>query len=162
MSRSLIATPTLALLLVAGCGTKVVDLAPTDSVPVPRDADPIAVPSCVQEIDPKGLLCIRCTDKSGVELKTSCGPAPAAAGTPPPLVCVVKTDAVGERCVICGSERRGCLECAPQPANGTCRTCIWSDQPDKTSSCLQCFDDSGAPTPDKCDTLRADLAPNGG
>jgi hypothetical protein len=163
MSRSLIATPTLALLLVAGCGTKVVELAPDDARRTePGDALPIAFPSCVQETDPKGILCIRCTDKSGVEVKAACSPAPAAAGSTPSPACVVKPDAVAERCVICGSEPRGCLECAPRPPNGTCRTCVWSDLPDKTSSCLQCFDASGAPIPDKCDELRTDLAPNGG
>jgi hypothetical protein len=146
MQRALIA---LALLL-AGCGTKVLELGHPDAGTVP----PFPSKFCLADRDPKGGACTRCFDEWGT-------PMGGCMALDPPPACFTKQTPAYERCLFCGGEQRSCLKCEPMSLTSSCRRCNWTDGIDKGQGCTQCFDAAGKVLSDDCDDLRPELPHKG-
>jgi hypothetical protein len=129
----------LIALLFAGCGTRVLELAPDAGPP------PFPAPFCLK--DPVAS-CDRCYDQWGTPTKNGCTDAAA------PAACYTKPDPATTRCLYCGSEQRACLKCAGMPAGANCATCAWSDN---GALCMICYDASGTVVKDGCDPVRLEL-----
>jgi hypothetical protein len=162
--------PKLAALLplaaFAACGTKVVDLAPTNDADANdaagnRDA-PFPSPFCIEIMarSPDGTTpCLACYDEWGQPTKKTCTDPGSGQNTIPGEECKISTDdrallgMNNVRCWSCGM-RRYCLSCRePSPSNG-CRSCWWNHDP--ATLCQQCFT-SGKVSKDECDRLLPDL-----
>jgi hypothetical protein len=128
----------LIAVLLAGCGTKVLELAGPDAGP-----PPFAAPFCVK--DP--VVCQRCYDRWGAPTTVGCPEAGS------PSQCFVKQDPVYERCLYCGADQRGCLKCPPATV-GNCVECGWTDN---AATCTICYDGSAQPTKDSCNLVRPEL-----
>jgi hypothetical protein len=133
-------------LVILGCGTKVLELAPPpDGATVP----PFPTKFCLQNHDTNGVTCMQCYNEWGAPVG-GC----AAVNTAP---CFTKQTPTFERCLFCGGDQRGCLKCEPIPLTQSCRHCMWTDGIDKGTGCTQCFDAAGKPSSDDCDELRPEL-----
>jgi hypothetical protein len=129
----------LIALLLAGCGTKVLELSPDAGPP------PFQGPFCLK--DP-AAACDHCYDEWGTPTKSSCTDAA-------PAVCYPKDESAITRCIYCGGEQRACLKCGGMPAGANCMTCAWSDN--TGTLCMICYDDTGKPMKDNCNSLRPEL-----
>jgi hypothetical protein len=123
----------IALLLLAGCGTKVLDLGPPDAAAPP----PGTMKVCVDELQANGSVCRRCY-LEGTDVGATCSaPVPPPGASPAP--CYVKADPMFTRCLYCGGKQLACLKCEPPPPSGGCQQCAWTDLPKEV--CLECGKD---------------------
>lgn len=140
----------LALFTLA-CDTRVVQL----QLQPPSDpAAPGQSNSCSEFTREDGARCQLCFDGDASVTSTRCSGAPDAAAMPGNDTCkVIRPGA--DRCFLCGTGGNVCLKCdarQPSVSGGTCRVCVWSDDP--MQRCLQCFADDGSTREDNCNGLR--------
>jgi hypothetical protein len=154
-----------ALLGVAGCDMRVVELVPLrDAAPPTPDAAAMPTGECKTFTRDDGVVCRICFGPDGMASGVICPPPPPIGPVTPPMApgaasCRVTVEGT-DRCAVCpsamGNElQMTCLACEPAAASsggGQCRVCVWSDDP--TLRCLQCFDATGALREDSCDGLR--------
>ena len=137
----------MALVLLAGCGTRVLDLGRVDA-----GKPPFPGPFCVVDKNSTDG-CQACFDEWGQPLSRSC-PIP-----PPPAICTLQTiDATSPYCLVCAGKVASCLKC-DTVVPGSCIQCGWLDGVGGT--CRLCFDNSGSllKEKDSCRTQRPELAP---
>jgi hypothetical protein len=150
----------LLVLSVFGCDTRVIELAAS------QDAARLISGNCQPFVRQDGASCRLCFSETGMVTETTCGPPP----TPPPVApaanvpaCKVTVEG-DDRCILCPSPIMGreaqpaCLGCdmrAPSGAGGSCRVCVWSDDPNRR--CVQCYGNDGIKREDTCDGIRGEM-----